>query len=97
VGKQSRAKRQRRQRTPTPVTPPPEIAAAIDRIVADDRDWFDLHPGSKERIRPAAPGEFWPTFDSTNVKYVIVRQVRPGFRLRLPALRLHLPGTERVQ
>ena len=97
MGKQSRSKRERRQTLPPIVTPPQEIATAIDRISADDRDWFELHPGAEDRIRPAAAHEFWPTFDSACVKYVIVRQVWPGFRLRLPVLRLHRPETERIQ
>jgi hypothetical protein len=97
MGKQSRSKRERRQTLPPIVTPPQEIATAIDRISADDRDWFDLNPGAQERIRHAAPHEFWPNFDSAGVKYVIVQQVWPGFRLRLPVLRLHRQETERIQ
>jgi hypothetical protein len=92
-----RAKRQRGRRIPAPITPPPEVSAAIDRISENDREWFERHPGVDERIRLAAYGEFWPTFDSVNVKYVIVRQVMPGFRLRLPVVRIHRPETERVQ
>jgi hypothetical protein len=97
MGKKSKAKRQRRQNSPIVVTPPPEIAAAIDRMSQSDREWFERHPGAEERIRLAAPHEFWPNFDSAVVRYVIVRQVRPGFRLRFPIVRLHRPETERVQ
>lgn len=79
------------------VTAPPDVAASLDRITAQDRAWFELNPHAEYRTRPAAPGEFWPTFDSASVKYVIVHQVRPGFRLRCPVLRLHLPETERLQ
>ncbi len=97
MGKKSKAKRPTRHKLPPITTPPPEIAAAIDRVSADDRDWFALHPGEDQRTRPAAPNEFWPTFDSACVKYVIVKQVQPGFRLRFPILRINLPERERVQ
>ena len=76
---------------------PPDVSASIDRISGEDRDWFNLHPLAAERTRPAAEHEFWPNFDSACVKYVIVREVCPGFRFRTPVLRLHLSGTERVQ
>ena len=97
MGKHSRAKRQRRGRIPAPITPPPAISAAIDKISENDREWFERHPGVDERIRLAASDEFWPVFDSVNVTYVIVRQVMPGFRLRFPVMRIHRPETERVQ
>lgn len=95
----AKPKWQRRKPAPAPpiVEPPPEIAAAIDRISADDREWFEAHPGVDERIRPAGPHEFWPHFDSATVKYVIVHQVWPGYRLKLPIIRVHRPQTERVQ
>jgi len=92
-----RERRQRGRRIPAPITPPPEVSAAIDRISENDREWFERHPGVDERIRLAAYGEFWPTFDSASVLYVIVMQVRPGFRLRVPVIRLHLPESDRVQ
>ena len=92
-----KTKRQHGRRVPVPITPPPEISAAIDRISENDRVWFEGHPGVDERIRLAESDEFWPTFDSVDIKYVIVRQVMPGFRLRLPVVRLHRPETERVQ
>ena len=97
VGKKSGAKRRRRGLVRAPITPPPEIAAAIDKISENDREWFDHHPGVDERIRLAASDEFWPAFDSRNVQYVIVRQVTPGFRLRFPVVRIHRPETGRVQ
>ncbi len=51
--KKNNAKRQRSRNT--------------DRIVLQDRDWFDLRPGKNQRTRPPAAGEFWPMFDSANV------------------------------
>lgn len=97
MGKKSRLKQQRRQKQPTVITPSREIAAAIDKIRDDDREWFEAHRGVEERIRPAGPHEFWPQFDSATVKYVIVRQVFPGYRLKLPVIRMLRPTTGRVQ
>lgn len=97
MGKKARAKQQRRRPLPPIVEPPPEIAAAIDRITDEDRSWFELHPNVEFRTRPPAVGEFWPVFDSACVLYVIVTQVRPGWRLRAPVVRIHLPKTDRVQ
>ena len=76
---------------------PPEIAAAIDKISGEDRLWFEAHPGAEFRTRPAAPGEFWPVLDSATVLYVIVTQVRPGYRLRAPILRMNLPESDWIQ
>ncbi len=97
MGKKSRTKRQRRSEQPNILQPPPEIAAAIDGTSNEDRLWFEANPLAAYRTRPPVPGEFWPTFDAACVAYVIVHQVRPGFRLRVPILRLYPPKTERVQ
>jgi hypothetical protein len=96
---QTRKKSKEPSEKPAPkvIYPPAEIATAIDRITSEDRDWFGAHPGLELRTRPAAQHEFWPVFDSVNVLYVIVTQVRPGYRLRFPVVRLHRPKTERVQ
>ena len=85
------------QEPPKVVEAPPEIAASIERITGEDRLWFEAHPHEESYTRPAAAGEFWPAFDSACVLYVIVTQVRPGFRLRAPVIRLHLPESDRVQ
>ena len=79
------------------VTPPADVAASIDRITSDDRRWFLDHPSEETRVRPAAPDEFWPVFDSASVRYVVVAQVRPGFRLRAPVVAMVHPESERVQ
>jgi hypothetical protein len=79
------------------VEAPPEIAASIERITGEERLWFEAHPHADSYTRPASAGEFWPAFDSACVLYVIVMQVRPGFRLRAPVIRLHLPERDRVQ
>ena len=98
MGKKSRLKAKlKKQATLQIFAAPPEIVAAVDRISAEDRDWFALHPGVDSRVRPAAPYEFWPMFDSRDVEYVRVRQVRPGYRLRGPVLRRKRSKTEKVQ
>jgi hypothetical protein len=76
--------------------PPEEIREAIARITTDDRNWFAEHPDAEFRERPPAAGEFWPVFDSACVQFVIVTQVRPGWRLRFPVIRMS-PGSTLVQ
>jgi hypothetical protein len=78
-------------------TPSPETAAAIDKITSEDREWFEQNPGASSRTRPAAPGEFSPGMSSDCVVHVLVVQVQPGYRLRLPVVRMNLPALERVQ
>jgi hypothetical protein len=95
--KKSRSKRQGRQASPRVIEPPPEIAASMERITSEDRRWFEAHPNAEFYTRPAAVGEFWPVFDSGCVLYVIVAQIRPGWRFRAPVVRLNLPESERVQ
>jgi hypothetical protein len=95
--KKSRSETQRDAKAPKVIQPPPEIAAAIDRITGEDRDWFKAHPGAESRFRPAAPNEFWPVHSSDCVRQVLVTQVWPGFRLRMPLLRLNLPESDRIQ
>jgi hypothetical protein len=56
--------------------------AAVERASESDREWFESHPGKYERLRPIVPGEL-PT--ECNTRFVIVTQIRPGFRLRRPA------------
>jgi hypothetical protein len=46
-----------------------------------DRDWFRLHPHRSHRLRHAIAGEF-P--GAPLERYVVVRQVQPGARLRQP-------------
>jgi len=97
MGRKARLKRERRKPVPKAVQPPPHVAESLDRITGEDRRRFEEHPDAEFRTRPAAAGEFWPTFDSASVLYVIVMQVRPGFRLRAPVIRLHLPESDRIQ
>lgn len=46
----------------------------------DDRDWFAQNPGRLHRVRHSFTGE-WPEGPHT-----VVRQMAPGYRLRLPCL-----------
>jgi hypothetical protein len=45
----------------------------------DDRAWFAAHPRHAHRVRAAFSGEHQPEPD-----FVIVRQIRPGLRIRKP-------------
>lgn len=55
---------------------------------ADDREWFENHPGRTHRIRKEYPGEF-PNIEhhspyKSHVKACVVRQVEPGDRFKQP-------------
>jgi hypothetical protein len=79
------------------LTPPAHVVESITRITSEDRRWFEEHPDAEFRTRLAAENEFWPVFDSGCVSYVIVAQVRLGWRLRAPVVRSNLPESERIQ
>jgi hypothetical protein len=49
---------------------------------ADDRDWFAAHPDRSHRLREAFPGEF--SADFANCSHVVVEQMEPGARMRVP-------------
>jgi hypothetical protein len=67
-----------------------EHAAAIDAISEDDRNWFLNNPECNFRLRPVADAELAvrqcerPAENSGVAAYTIVRQIRPGYRVRLP-------------
>lgn len=96
MGKKVRAKQQAEQPVPPILDPPPHIAAAIDRASEGDRIWFERHPDAAVRRRPPIEGEFWPQ-NFVSVSHVVVYHFRPGFRLRLPCVRVMLPESERIQ
>jgi hypothetical protein len=48
-----------------------------------DADWLAAHPGRDHRVRRKTEGEFPAHIDSDHWKWVVVRQVEPGMRLRL--------------
>lgn len=51
-----------------------------DRASESDRIWFEAHPHLPYRLRPALEYEL----GLPHGKYVLVRQVAPGFRVRVP-------------
>jgi hypothetical protein len=65
----------------------PALIAAVDASEAD-RLWFQAHPHRKHRVRPHIPGE-WPHGYPERVPppgwrwFTVIRQVQPGFRVRL--------------
>jgi hypothetical protein len=63
-------------------------APAIDAASEDDRLWFEAHPHRQYRIRPYRPGEGPPDYQTPEPRlgwrwFVVVRQLRPGVRMRL--------------
>jgi len=65
------------------------IARDIDATMAQDRDWFESHPGATERRRPLTWAErevlkaASPVPEGTTLHgNVVVRQVVPGIRTR---------------
>jgi hypothetical protein len=52
------------------------------KICETDRAWFAAHPLRQHYVRPMLPAEF-PEARPGEHWYTAVRQVRPGFRLRL--------------
>jgi hypothetical protein len=74
---------------------------------ADDAAWFEANPTRSHRLRPILAGEAEQLFDGSSVPVlppgheyqVLVRQVQPGNRLRLPFglnLEIHIPDVEAV-
>jgi hypothetical protein len=64
-------------------------AATPDRVSAwqaDDAKWFQTHSERTHRLRPDFPGE-WPPGDAPSEARhaTVVRQVKPGFRVRYQA------------
>jgi hypothetical protein len=51
----------------------------------DDKLWFENHPDRSHRLRPMFPGEMQlPDSPPGTEWHIIVRQVEPGQRIRLP-------------
>lgn len=53
-----------------------------DAASDDDRAWFLAHPGATERLRRYRPGELGPLLIPSSCEWVLVRQIRPGLRVR---------------
>jgi hypothetical protein len=62
---------------------PPAQAAIVERVMDDDRDWFAAHPERRWRLRQYVPGEGAP-LDEPGATDVVVIQIAPGIRIRLP-------------
>lgn len=71
---------------PATDTPPPaEIVKIVETVSADDRAWFRQHPDVRHFVRAGVQGEFWPIFHQ-NLLHVVVVQLTPSYRLRVPVL-----------
>lgn len=79
------------------LVPSADVSNIIEQVTSDGRRWFEEHPGASCRERSAVVGAYRPVFDSRSVLYVVVTQVRPGWQLRLPVVRLNRAESERVQ
>lgn len=62
--------------------------ASQEATAADDREWFEAHPGERVRVRPPLQSEQMenslanPAERGSWVTHVTVRQMEPGFRVR---------------
>lgn len=61
---------------------PEPFSTIIDNVRDADRRHFETHPDARSYMRPAVPGEFYPL--TLRARFVIVRQIRPGARVREP-------------
>jgi hypothetical protein len=52
----------------------------------DDRKWFAAHPARCHRARPPFPGELAASGWDATATLIVVRQVAPGQRVRLPLI-----------
>jgi hypothetical protein len=74
---------------------PAKDRAALRRLSEDDRRWFEARPGREFRLRKPAPRELG-MMQAQGASHVLVRQVQPGFRMRLPMLCSNLPDVDPV-
>ena len=54
----------------------------VDEVSAQDRAWFEQHPGVDVRVRAAVPGELGPPMEHYAGKLTLVTQLQPGIRHR---------------
>ena len=75
-----------------------EIGAVIDAISDKDRVWFSHHPHRNFHVRGFVPGELPASFPAGDgVAIVVVRQIDPGVRMRVPIYLCSTPAdTEAV-
>ena len=50
----------------------------------DDAEWFKAHAQRAHRVRAQFPGEHFERRSSAPIDFVVVRQIRPGLRVRAP-------------
>jgi hypothetical protein len=60
---------------------PGVTSAGLDQAMADDRAWFERHPGETVRLRPFIPGESPPPPPGCEARVKVV-QSAPGSRTR---------------
>jgi hypothetical protein len=63
-----------------PISPTQKQMQAVEKASNADRRWFAEHPGRNHRMRRPAFGEAPAHPDM--LTFILVKQVRPGFRLR---------------
>jgi hypothetical protein len=73
----------------------PDILRTLDWLSADDRRWFAARPDRSFRLRKPAPREL-EMLGGSGTSHVLVRQVEPGFRMRLAVLCEGLPDCDAV-
>lgn len=67
-----------------PELPIRAVSAAIEQASRSDRGWFKRHRERAHRLRPAVSGAFpGTTWPAGAVQLALVKQVRPGTRIRL--------------
>ncbi len=65
---------------------------AADRASESDRVFFERHPNRDHHVRPFVPGELPVHGIAGDGRWiVVVRNVRPGMRVRLPIFARYLP------
>ena len=65
------------------------LPAIADETSEGDRAWFERHPNRHTYVRAFVPGELpISLMAGDGVQCMVVRQIRPGVRMRLP---LYLP------
>ena len=69
--------------------------AALRQLSEADRRWFECHPDREFRLRKPAPREL-SMMQAQGASHVLVRQVQPDFRMRLPMLCSNLPDVDPV-
>lgn len=67
----------------------PNACCPVEAASQADAAWFRANPHRRHRIRPAVPGEFAPQGELPPMapgfrRFVAVRQIQPGFRVRIP-------------